>query len=109
MQILCYRNVFEDDPQLFLNRAIDLGDKAVAMPNKIRAVQSKGKETVCGSQMPYIVGEFSDERKRNVEGMIACICIKEKRKTILIYALEPPGTPYNLQVTMDLLKSIKSF
>jgi hypothetical protein len=111
MQLLWDRNLIEEDPELFLNRAIDLGGMAVPnqMPNKIHAIKSKGNESIAGHRMPYIVGEFYNENGKNVEGMIGCICVKEKRKTILIYALEPVGTPYNLQVTMDLLKSIKSF
>jgi hypothetical protein len=111
MLILLDGSIVEDDPELFINRAIDSGGipMPTQMPNKIHAIKLKGKQIIAGHRMPYIVGEFYDEKGRNVEGMIGCICIKEKRKTILIYALEPFGTPYNLQVTMDLLKSIKSF
>jgi hypothetical protein len=111
LQILWDGSIVEDDPELFLNRAIDSGGVPMPtqMPNKIHAIKVKGKDSIAGHRMPYIVGEFYDEKGKNVEGMIGCICIKEKRKTILIYALQPSGTPYNLQVTMDLLKSIKSF
>jgi hypothetical protein len=111
IQFLCYPNTGDDDPEFFLSRAIDLSDTALPSmaPNKIHSVKSKGEEVIDKRRMAYIVGEFYDEKKKSVEGLIGCICIKEKRKTILIYALEPSGTPYNLPVTMDLLKSIKSF
>jgi hypothetical protein len=107
IQLLCDKNSFEEDPKVILDRALDLGGQG--LPAKIHGLKSKGKEMILGQDMPYIVGEFYDEDHRNVEGMIGCISIKNAHKTILIYALAPFGSPYTLQVTMDLLKSIKHF
>lgn len=108
IQIDCQPDVAEEDPQMVLNRAIDFGDQFMSV-NKLHSVKTRASATIAGCEMPYIVGEFVDDKSKNVEGMIACLCVKEKRKTILIYARQPLGSPYNLQVTMDLLKSIKSF
>ncbi len=107
IECFCDRNSAESDPKQVLDQAIDLHEKG--LPHKIHSLKSRGKTTVCGQEMPYIVGEFYDEQNRSVEGMTGCICIKEKHKTIYIYALEPYGTPYNLQITMNLLNSIKGF
>ncbi|MFX7136287.1 hypothetical protein ABTI19_20030, partial [Acinetobacter baumannii] len=60
-------------------------------------------------EMAYIVGEFKDPQDRLVQGMIGCVCVKDKHKTILIYATEPPASPFDLETVMGLLKSAKSF
>jgi hypothetical protein len=41
--------------------------------------------------------------------MVGCIVSKDKKKSLLIYGIEPPGVPYKLDVTDNLLKTIKSF
>jgi hypothetical protein len=68
--------------------------------------------TVANHEMPYIIGntvEFPTKHKG--QGMVGAIQIpvKERRKNILIYALQTTDVPYNQQITMDLLNSIKSF
>ena len=96
------------DAHNFLERALDVSSNGYPAP-KIQAVKSKGQTTICGQEMAYIVGEFKDPQDRIAEGMIGCICVKNKHKTILIYAVEPPGTSFNLETVMSLLKSAKSF
>jgi len=96
------------DARNFLDRAIEVSSNGYPAP-KIQAVKSKGQTTICGQEMAYIVGEFKDPQERKIEGMIGCICVKDKHKTILIYAVEPPATPFNLETVMSLLKSVKSF
>ena len=96
------------DARNFLDRAIQVNSSGYPTP-KIQAVKSKGQTTICGQEMAYIVGEFKDPQDRNSNGMIGCICVKDSHKTILIYALEPPGTAFNLETVMTLLKSVKSF
>lgn len=96
------------DARNFLDRAIEVSSIGYPAP-KIQAVKSKGQTTICGQEMAYIVGEFKDPQERKIEGMIGCICIKDKNKTILIYAVEPPATSFNLETVMSLLKSVKSF
>jgi hypothetical protein len=96
------------DAHIFLDRAIEVSSTGFPAA-KIQAVKSKGQTTIAGQEMAYIVGEFKDPQERKIEGMIGCICIKDKHKTILIYAVEPPGTSFNLETVMSLLKSVKSF
>ncbi|HEY9682561.1 MAG TPA: hypothetical protein V6C86_13355 [Oculatellaceae cyanobacterium] len=99
------------EPREYLDRAMEVGGGSYLTP-KIQAVKSKGQTTIAGQEMAYIVGEFKDPKdvdERKVEGMIGCICVKEKKKTILITALEPFGTSFNLDTVMTLLKSAKSF
>jgi hypothetical protein len=93
------------DARNYLDRAIEVSYPAA----KIQAVKSKGQTTICGQEMAYIVGEFKDPQDQKFSGMIGCICVKEKHKTILLYAVEPPGTPFNLETVMGLLKSVKGF
>ena len=76
---------------------------------KMQAVKSKGQTTISGHEMAYIVGEFKDAQDKSFEGMIGCICVKDKHKTILLYAMEPPNAPFNLETVMGLLKSVRSF
>ena len=96
------------DAANFLDRAIELsGDGLPAA--KIQAVKSKGQAKVKGHEMAYIVGEFKDPQDRILQGMIGCICVKDKHKTILIYAAEPPQTVFDLETVMTLFNSAKSF
>ncbi len=96
------------DARNFLDKAIQVNSGGYPAP-KIQAVKSKGQTTICGQEMAYIVGEFKDPQDRKSEGMMGCICVKDKHQTILIYAIEPPGTPFQLESVMRLLESVKSF
>jgi len=71
-----------------------------------------GTATVANHEMPYIIGNTVDfTSKHKGRGMVGAmqIPVKERRKNILIYALQTTEVPYNQQMTMDLLNSIKSF
>ena len=59
--------------------------------------------------MPYILCDFDDGSGGSMTGMIGCISVKSKHKTILIYAFQPSSSAYNLQTTMKFLHSVKSF
>jgi hypothetical protein len=76
---------------------------------EFQEVKTKGVEDVGGQKMPYIVGVMSDKSNTKFEGMVGCIVSKDKKKSLLIYGIEPPGVPYKLDVTDNLLKTIKSF
>jgi hypothetical protein len=96
------------DARNYLDRQIEVSSSGFPAA-KIQAVKSKGQTTICGQEMAYIVGEFKDPQDQKFSGMIGCICVRNKHKTILLYAMEPPGTPFNLETVMSLLKSVKSF
>jgi hypothetical protein len=96
------------DARNYLDRAMEVSSSGYPAA-KIQAVKSKGQTTICGQEMAYIVGEFKDPQDQKFSGMIGCICVRNKHKTILLFAVEPPGTPFNLETVMSLLKSVKSF
>lgn len=123
----------EQDPKEMASRAFDMGINPLASISgdeptpvlRFQEVKSKGEETIAGQKMPYIVGEIAGPSgtpqddsgqakkekadKKERQGMVGCICVKEAKKIILIYALQTSDSPYNQQVTMDLLKTIKGF
>ena len=76
---------------------------------KIEEVKSRGTELVGGAEMPYIVGSMTDKSGTKIEGMIGCVVSKDKGKTVLIYGMQPGEGAYRLDVTKDLLKTIKTF
>ncbi len=96
------------DARNYLDRQIEVSSNNYPAA-KIQAVKSKGQTTICGQEMAYIVGEFKDPQDQKFSGMIGCICVRKKHKTILLYAMESPGTPFNIETVMSLLKSVKSF
>jgi hypothetical protein len=96
------------DARNYLDRQIEVSSNNYPAA-KIQAVKSKGQTTICGQEMAYIVGEFKDPQDQKFSGMIGCICVRNKHKTILLYAMEPPGVPFNIETVMSLLKSVKSF
>ena len=93
-------------------------DNGVNIPTNISAIsahfvaqKSTGEVELAGKKMCYIVGELSDSRNKRLEGMVGCIeADKPKLKRyVIIYALEPDGQPYSLDVTLKLLNSISGF
>lgn len=97
-----------EDAKTYLDRALQLGGNDV-LPSQICTIEKRGEETIAGEKMTYIVGEFKSAGDNKMGGMVGCLSIKNKRKTILIYAFQPSGSPYNAKVTTDLLNSIKGF
>jgi hypothetical protein len=124
-------NSASQDINALVSRAYDYGisplfsssNDTIGVQQKFQDVKSKGEETVGNEKMAYIVGELAESDqsqpgkqasgskpdKQKKQGMVGCIWAKESRKMILIYALQTSDSPYNQQVTMDLLKTIKGF
>jgi hypothetical protein len=74
--------------------------------------QKNGTIEVAGQEMPYAIGDAVDTfTGKKGQGMVGCVQIpvKDTRKNIFIYALQTGEVPYNQQITLDLLNSIKSF
>jgi hypothetical protein len=107
---------FEREPDFDVKHVLRYGYSQGLIMLKTTAVFTSESEhataTVANHEMPYIIGntmEFPDKHKgRGMVGAIQ-IPVKEHRKNILIYSLQTSDVPYNQQITMDLLNSIKSF
>jgi len=99
------------DVKNVLEHGYSIGLVMLTTTAQFTGVKQQGTTTVAKHQMPYIIGTTVDVSKREAEGMVGAVQIpvKEHRKNILIYALETTDVPYNQQITMDLLNSIKSF
>lgn len=100
----------EDDPkdaQALVNELYEKGVSTQQTSAKFETVKSRGTEAVDGAQMPYIVGEMTDKTGSKFDGLVACIVSPTRHQTILIYGIQPPGSTYNFDATLKLLKSIK--
>ncbi|HEY9787209.1 MAG TPA: hypothetical protein V6D17_17600 [Candidatus Obscuribacterales bacterium] len=95
------------DAKSLLSRAYDYGINTPTASAHFTDLKMKGEITVAGETAPYMSGQLTDREGRKYEGLIACIRPKGQKKTILIYALEPPGKPLNTDICFDLLKKIK--
>jgi hypothetical protein len=62
-------------------------------------------------QIPYMLGQVQDVTGKQGQGLVGALRVPPNRpiKNILIYSLQTSNVPYNQQITMDLLNSIKSF
>lgn len=88
----------------------EMYEKGVQTPQasaRFEQVKEKGEETVAGESMPYIIGQLVDNAGNKFDGMVSCLVSKDNEKTIFIYGLQQPGSPYNLQTTTSLLKQLK--
>jgi hypothetical protein len=78
---------------------------------KFTDIIKKDSVAVANSSMPYIIGHTVDISGKAGAGMVGCIRVPadHPKKNILIYSLQTTDVPYNQQITMKLLNSIKSF
>lgn len=78
---------------------------------RMQEAQPHAALQVAGKEVDYVIGKTQDINGRKAQGLIGCVQLKiaNGRKNILIYALQTTNTPYNQQITVDLLNSIKSF
>ncbi|MBI4533015.1 MAG: hypothetical protein HY711_03630 [Candidatus Melainabacteria bacterium] len=72
-------------------------------------VKLHGTETIGGESMPYIIGTMADKKGTKFDGMVGCVVSKTKDKTVLIYGMQPGGSPYNFEATKEFLKAIRTF
>jgi hypothetical protein len=105
--IMSFPKKDKTDAQTMVNELFEKGVKTQQTQAKFEDVKSKGTETVAGLSMPYIIGTMTDNTGNKAEGMVGCIVSETKSETIFIYGMQPQGAPYNLQATLQLLKSIK--
>ena len=78
---------------------------------KFTDIIKKDSVAVATASMPYILGHTVDISGKAGVGMVGCIRVPadHPKKNILIYSLQTTDVPYNQQITMELLNSIKSF
>lgn len=99
----------EQDAKSLLDRAYDVGINTVYTSAKFHELKGHGTEKIAAQQMPYLIGQFTDQTERKADGFVGCICLNKAAKNILIYSYPDRHNAYNQQVTMDLLRSIKGF
>jgi len=92
-----------------LRSAFNQGVSPGASTVHFNSVKTKGTQTIAGHEMPYIVGRLESGNGKPIEGMIACLTLKDPNRAIIVYGLQKIGGDYDLAETLDLLKSIKAF
>lgn len=107
--LISYPSRGDEDAQVLVDKLYDSGLNTPQATARFQEVKEKSETTVGGEKMPYIVGVMEDKSGTKFEGLVGCITSKKGQKSILIYGMQPPGAPYNKDVTMDFLKTIKGF
>ncbi len=96
------------DPQTLVNELYERGVNTPQASAKFQEVKTRGTEKVAGQQMPYIIGTMTDRVNNRFEGLVGCIVSPTRNETIFVYGIQPPGSPYNFDVTRGFLQTIKS-
>jgi hypothetical protein len=94
-----------------LDRAYSTGLMMSPTRAQFTDVLKNGKTTIGSSEMQYLLGHTTDIIGSKGEGLVGLIVapVAKGKKNILIYAFPTSDVPYNQQITMDLLNSIKGF
>ncbi len=97
-------------PRTMLQSAYDIGVNTPSVSGKFTETLSKGRWTFEGSSMPYIVGKLKDVDDKEHVGLVACMIMPEKKRTLFLYAVEPgEKEKFDINVSMGLLKEIRGF
>lgn len=105
------RGEMKGDLNDLLDFANQLGLNMLITTAKITDVTERGKVKVGEYEIPFIRGKTIDVNQQPGEGFVGALQtpVKQPKKNILIYALQSGKVPYNQQITMNLLNSIKRF
>lgn len=80
-------------------RGISTGTNAAHFTSVVR----RGAVQVAGHPMIYLTGEAEDALQKKRQAMIGCLTIKDERRDITIYGLQPQAQSYDLDETKQLL------
>ncbi len=110
-QLLTLISCGAGDQNESLNRGYRMGLNMLTTNAAFTKQDERGSTKIGDLEMPYILGDTEDLFHRKAKGMVGCLQppVKGGKKNILIYGLQTSNVPYNQQITIDLLNSIKSF
>jgi hypothetical protein len=91
-----------------LDRFYDIGITTESANCKFTDVKTKGEIAVGSEKLLYMTGVLKDQTGRIYEGVVGCIRNLDKKKTLLIWSLSPPGKTLNLDTCFNLFKSLPS-
>jgi hypothetical protein len=97
------------DSKEILEAAYELGINTGTTTAHFKSIKDRGQAEVAGMPMPYLLGDTEDTNQKLMQGMIGCISIKDKHRSLLVYGIQPEGETYNLAETLDLLHCIQGF
>lgn len=100
----------ERSTRVMLQSAYDIGVNTPGVSGRFTETLSRGRWTFEGSSMPYIIGKLKDIDDKEHVGLVACMLMPEKKKTLFLYAVEPgEKEKFDINVCVDLLKEIRGF
>lgn len=91
-----------------LDRFYDIGITTESAACRFTDVKTKGDIPIGSEKLLYMTGVLKDQQGRIYEGVVGCIRNIEKKKTLLVWSLSPPGKSLNLDNCFNLLKSLPS-
>jgi hypothetical protein len=98
------------DGKELLDYGYQAGPNMVVVTAKFIDLEKRGSLKIGSYEIPYMIGHVEDMTRERGEGFVGALQVgKNPTKNILIYAFQTGKVPYNQQITMDLLNSIKSF
>ncbi len=107
---ICHLNDTADaiSTKELLDRFYDIGITTENANCRFTDIKKKGELEVGSEKMLYMTGTLKDQSGRIYEGVVGCIRNLEKKKTMLVWSLGPPGKALNLDNCFNLLKSLPS-
>ncbi len=99
------------DPKETMLVFYDFGINTDTVVAKFTDMKDKKEIEIGGLKMPYATGMLKDQAqgKRIYEGLVGCLRSEAQKKTVIVYALSPPGKSLDFENCFSFLKSIKSF
>lgn len=99
----------KESAQEILDRMFDSGLSAGSVNAQFSGEKTKGEMGVAGQSMPYVLSTVTDGSGKDFKGLLGCIQVPDKNKTVLVYGMQPEGDTYKLEITEGFLKAVKKF
>lgn len=97
-------------PQEMLGEAYRIGINTHGFSGRFTKSVSQGSWTIQGTRMPYVIGKVKGSDGNMHIGLVSCMSVPKKNKTVLFYALQPnEKEKFDINVCIELLKVIASF
>ena len=94
------------DSREMLTQAYEQGVNTFEVQTKFSDVLSEGSWLIQGVQIPYRVGKLSGS---DGTGLVACFVNQQRKKALLLYAVQPTGEQFDMKVCTNLIQDMQGF
>jgi hypothetical protein len=107
--LFCMKNVDPPDAKETVYKAYDIGVSTLENNVASQEIKSKGELSIGSEKLLYLLGEVKCHSGRKQEWMVGSVSDKTSHKNIVIFAWQPMNHPFDKNLTMAFLNSIKHF